>query len=306
MTVSRLSNPRRIVSSGIIAAGGTYGIHPDAADWRARAIANGGTVSTATINAVSRFCTSISNAGIRTLFRRLNLFCGDNLSACLVPLYRGPSATETYGNPTDVNANFVSGDFTETGTSGGLATGTGNTNKTLDTGLVPFNAGITESNSHLSYYSRGGNTSVGSVLSAGYFVSPTTYLLQHFINGTSGNANTFYRSGGASNAGIEGQNFDRTGHIISQRSSTGGTVYRNGANLNLTSSTTSTVTFAVDLPGSVRVFGRRQNSTGTLSVDQVISMTLQSYSIGLAFTNTQATDYYNAIQTFQADLTRNL
>lgn len=307
MTVSRLSNPRRIVSSGIIAAGGTYGIHPDAADWRARAIANGGTVSTATINAVSRFCTSISNAGIRTLFRRLNLFCGDNLSACLVPLYRGPSATETYGNPTDVNANFVSGDFTETGTSGGLATGTGNTNKTLDTGLIPFNAGLTETNSHLSYYSRGGNTSVGSVLAAGYFINSTAnYLLQHFINGTSGSVGMFYRSGGASNAGIENQNAERTGHIVTQRSSTGGAIYRNGANLNLTSTTTSTVTFTTDIPGPVRVFGRRFSTTGTLSVDQVISVTLQSYSIGLAFTNTQATDYYNAMQTFQTDLARNL
>lgn len=306
MSITRLTSPRRVSSLGISAAAGTYGIHPDAADWRARVIANGGTVSTATINAVSQFCASISaSAGTRALFRRLNLFCGDNLSACLVPLYRGPSLTETFGQPTDTNSNFVSGDFTETGTSGGLGTGSTNSTKTLDTGLVPFNAGITEANSHLSYYSRAGNTAVGAVIASGAG-APTTQNLQYFINGTSGSVGTFFRSGGGSNSGIEGQTALRTGHMIAQRSIAGGKMYRNGSDLAITSTTTSTVTFTTDLPVALRVFGRRFINSGTISTDQFIAITLQAYSIGLAFTDAQALDYYNAMQTFQTALTRNL
>jgi hypothetical protein len=49
MSLSRLSSPRRISSSGIAAAAGSYGLHPDARDWRDRVVANGGTVSAATL-----------------------------------------------------------------------------------------------------------------------------------------------------------------------------------------------------------------------------------------------------------------
>jgi len=97
-------------------------IHPEAADWANRVRANSGSVSGTTLNAVSKFCASISSAGIRDRFYRLNLFCGTGLAACLMPLYRGPSLGGTqYGGTTDTNNGpFVSGDYTETGTSGGL------------------------------------------------------------------------------------------------------------------------------------------------------------------------------------------
>jgi hypothetical protein len=54
-------------------------IHPEAADWANRVRANGGSVSGSTLTAVSRFCASISAAGIRDRFYRLNLFCGTGL-----------------------------------------------------------------------------------------------------------------------------------------------------------------------------------------------------------------------------------
>ena len=117
--------------------------HPEALAWRDAVVANGGTVSASTLAAVTTFCRSIDSAGLRDRFYRLNLFCGTGLEAALVPLYRGPSRTGTqYGFATDTNNNFVSGDYADTGASGGL-TGTGNNgvaagnSKHLNTGLPP-------------------------------------------------------------------------------------------------------------------------------------------------------------------------
>lgn len=110
------------------------GLHPEAADWRARVVANSGTVNTATVQAVDRFCRSIDANGLRSLIWRLNPMAGDNLSAALVPLYRATSASgAVQGNATDENDNFVSGDYAAT--SGLIGNGS---NKRLRTG-VPLN-----------------------------------------------------------------------------------------------------------------------------------------------------------------------
>jgi hypothetical protein len=274
----------------------------DAQAWITAVYANGGLVSTATANAVNTFCTSIESAGIRDRFYRLNLFAGSNLSAALVPLFRGPSLGGTqFGNTTDTNDNFVSGDYTETGTSGGLGTGATNSTKSLDTGLIPFNAGITHDNSHLCFYSRGGNTTTGAVIASGRSTAPQE-LLQWFINGSTGSVGQFYRSGGPTNSGMEGPSALRTGHMIAQRSGSGGAMYRNGSNLSLTSTTSSGVTFATGLPPAMRVFAR--NLQG--AVDQRIATTLQGYSIGVAFTDSQASSYYTAMQALQTELGRQL
>jgi hypothetical protein len=113
------------------------GVHPEANAWRTAVVANGGSVSASTMRAVSAFCNAIDAAGIRDRFYRLNLFAGTGLNACLVPLYRGQSRTGTqYGNATDTNNNFVSGDYSEVvglNANGSL----GSSNKYLDTGLSP-------------------------------------------------------------------------------------------------------------------------------------------------------------------------
>lgn len=110
--------------------------HPDALGWRNRVLRNGGSVSSlATMRAVSQFCWDIESAGLRNRFYRLNLFCGDQLAAALVPLFLAESATAvTRGSTTDTNIGpFVSGDFANTGATAGLK-GDGAT-KSLNTGL---------------------------------------------------------------------------------------------------------------------------------------------------------------------------
>jgi len=109
----------------------TRGFHPEAESWKTRVVANGGTVTTATVKAVSDFCKSIDSNGLRSLLWRVNLMCGSNLEAALVPLYRANSASgAVQGNTTDTNDHFVSGDYTET--SGLVGNGS---NKRLNTGL---------------------------------------------------------------------------------------------------------------------------------------------------------------------------
>jgi hypothetical protein len=136
------------------------GVHPEAAAWRSAVVANGGSVSASTMRAVSKFCADIDAAGIRDKLYRVNLFAGTGLNACLVPLYRGPSRTGTqYGNTTDTNQGpFVSGDYAETGASGGLK-GNGSS-KYLDTGLPgnTFSAG----DRHHSAYWNANSTLTGN------------------------------------------------------------------------------------------------------------------------------------------------
>lgn len=282
------------------------GLHPEAADWRSRVVANGGSASGSTLKAVDTFCKAIDSAGLRDRFYRLNLFAGTGLEACLVPLYRGQSRTGTqFGNTTDTNSNFVSGDYAETGASGGLGTGAGNATKSLDTGFVPFNAGMLHTDSHMSFYSVNGNTSTGSVMAAANAVTSTQHW-QWFLNGTSGAIPVFYRSGGPSNSGVEGANVSsRAGHLIAQRSGASAAIYRQGVNTGVATNTTNAVSWATGVPPAIRVFARRF-FTPNETTDQFISTTLQSYSLGLAFTDAQALAYHNALQSFQTALARQL
>lgn len=121
--------------------------HPEAIDWANRVRRNGGEVSAQTLAAVNQFCADIDAARIRDKIFRLNLFVGSNLSACLVPLFLGPSlAGIRYGNATDINVNFVAADYSEAGPSSGLS-GNGST-KYLNTGY-PVNTTLS-SNAHLA------------------------------------------------------------------------------------------------------------------------------------------------------------
>jgi hypothetical protein len=265
-------------------------------------LANGGTVTSTTLKAVSDFCTNIDKtAGLRACFYRLNLFCGTGLEACLVPLYRGTSRTATqWGNTTDTNGNFASIDYVETGSTGGL-TGNGST-KRLATGIDPVTAGLSHDNTHMSWYSRAQVTANASVVGAfgGGVTQPTWGALLF-----GGLSQIYYRSGGASNCGIEGATWsgaNRSGHLIALRNGSDAKVYRQGADLNLTVTVTNTNTWASASPGAPFVFAR--NNAGT--ADQFLLATLQGYSMGTAMTATQASAYYTAMQTFQTALGRQL
>ena len=267
-------------------------LHHEAIDWATRASANGGVISTATIRAVSAFCRAIDAAGIRGKLWRFSPFAGGNLSGCLVPLYRGPAhGGTTYGNATDVNSNFVSADYVDSGATGGLK-GNG-TNKSLNTGfLANTNAA---SNTHIA---------VGIVTAT----TLTSYRCPIGVyNGSSHALNIDERRGGG---GARSCTFTRVatatdqfgdsviaatlvpGNIVAAWP----TMYRNGS----ASGTDATTSESYPSAHSLSVFALTNVSTPINFTDARLGW----YSIGETMTAAQVVEYHNALVALRAALGR--
>jgi hypothetical protein len=271
----------------------------DAQDWVNRVYANGGTVSASTASAVNSFCNAIDAAGIRDRFYRLNLFAGTGLNAALVPLYRGQSRTGTqYGNTTDTNVGpFVSGDYTETGASGGLL-GDG-TSKYLATGLAAA-AVPAIATGHLSAYipslAAGGTRALLGAASGSQ-----QFQVTHRLSG-GGIVQVRAVWGGTANtddnfaAGVT--NVPGGLWTITRTSSTAITTYNNS-----TSKVTGT-TSTTPASHSVQWYVFAANSGGTAAL--FASHRMMSYSIGESMTDTQVSAYYAAMQALQTSLGRNV
>lgn len=250
----------------------------DAGDFFTRGEAAGGTYSPTTKVAVNAFVVSAKANGYWDKLTRINLFCGDNLAACLVPLKVGG------GSATDTNNNFVAGDYSE-------ATGlTGNgTTKYLNTGLLA--SALTANDTHLAVYNRtsgavGGGHHIGA-LSGGntfFFLSPFTdgTVYSDEYNGTTGRVT-------AAVSGI-------TGFVIGTRTTaTSHVIYRNGT------SAASNGTSGGTLPAfSFFVFA--SNSGG--SPTGFVSHNLAGYSIGTGLTAGNVTSYNTDLELFQDALGR--
>lgn len=267
--------------------------HPEALAWRTRVIANGGTVSASTLAAVSDFCAAIDAAGIRSKFRRMNPFAGSNLSACLVPLYRGESSTGTqYGGTTDANPGagpFVSGDYTETGANGGLL---GNsTSKHLNTGFRTQDLpGVNDC--HIAVWSREAPVTTTRRPIGCIRGSLEVYLIERRLGGNQA------RLGGGSNFNAVGDDFTAQSMIASRTSSTSAVLYKNGTSI---ATQTTTLTGVVSSTQAIGVFAALQNGT---TPQGFFPHRLCGYSIGGGFTAAQAASFHNAWAALQAALIR--
>lgn len=266
------------------------GINPDAQDWQTRVISAGGTVSAATFTAVNNFCNAINNAGLRDRFYRLNLFCGDNLTACLVPLYRGPTLTGTqYGNATDTNFGFVSGDYVETGSTGGLL---GASSKWLNTGfrtqdLPGVNA------VHIAVWSREANITETRRPIGCFGPTNDSYLIDRRLAVGGG---TLARLGGALNFSTGVADTSEQSIIASRTSSTSATLYKNGVSVATQTAALSGVTLSTQEFG---VFSADGTGAGGWFPHR-----LNGYSIGAGLTQAQVTAFHAAWTTFQLALNR--
>lgn len=272
------------------------GVHPEAASWRTRVVANGGSVSATTMRAVDAFCRTIDAAGIRDRFYRLNLFCGNSdstLAAVRTPLYRGQSRAGTQlGGTTDTNVNFVQGDYAETGASGGLD-GNGST-KYLNTGLAANSTAYGDR--HLCVYEIAKSPNAFDISIGARSSSPQT-----FFEMTTGNpASQFvFRSSDAVTSASESGYTAAGAMMMGVHPSTHtGVLYRNGASVGTANFSSRTNSYS----GNVFVFAG--NSDGSPSDHADIR--LGGYSIGLAMTAAQALAYYNTMQAFQAALSRSV
>lgn len=271
-------------------------VHPEAQSWAARVIANGGTFSGSTLAAVSKFCRDIDAAGIRDKFYRLNLFCGENLSAALVPLYRAESSTALVrGNANDTNNNFVSGDYNNTGALSGLK-GNG-TSKYLDTGL--FGNSVAASNAHLGIGLRATESRAASFRTAiGNYNGGDNSLeiALHAQNARTGSSffTRFATATDCAGNNIGGANGPlAVGDIIAAWPS----MYRNGSAVGATATTSQ------NYPSGHKMYVFANNNSNT-SVINYTDARINWYSIGLTFTAAQALSFYNAIAAFNTALSR--
>ena len=279
--------------------------HPEAALWAAAVVTNGGTVGSSTLAAVSKFCRDIDAAGIRDRFVRLSLFCGTGLSACLVPLYRGFSRTGTqYGNTTDTNNGpFVSGDYAETGASGGL-TGNGTSKYLLCGSVLPQ---VDRASSHMMVYgssltspSTGDRITIGAegASTAGVTLiahrdGANSPISRYFsANNNSGNP---WVDGAALGLGLAGGCF-----VGTAVSATDLRMFRNGSQIG----STQTVNRGTGAQTSTNMPVFAFSANGTIL--GYSAARLRGYSVGIGMTAAQVSAYYTAMQTFQTTLTRDV
>jgi hypothetical protein len=271
------------------------GVHPEAAAWRSAVVANGGSVSASTIKAVSDFCSAIDSAGIRSKIWRLSLLCGSDLNAALVPLYRGPSRTGTqYGNTTDTNNGpFVSGDYAETGASGGLKSN--GTSKHLDTGFEQSNIAL--SDIHLSASVRDLEDSFsGERTLLGIFDSNQTDFISLRQALTTGNIEFLAATFGGAAVSVAGASSHS--HVMGVRSSiTFAALYQSG-----TESATQTASVGSVATSSRAYFVFARNNNGT--ANNRTAARIRMYSIGQAIDATGAAAFAAAVAAFNTTLSR--
>lgn len=268
-------------------------IHPEAVEWASRVAANSSSVSAATLLAASDFCYAIDAAGIRDRFFRLSLMCGNSLSAALVPLYRGQGRAGTQFGGNDTNYNFASGDYAETGTSGGLL-GNGS-NKLLLTPLAGTDFGAAL-DTHCSVYWRGTDPIVTQRW-CGSFGGPVLMCETsgNSVGGRSGD-NTFMSTTiSASGTNQQGH------HVTSRTSQSDSRHFRNGLSIV---QRTDAITVVTPSATRMAVFAAAIDNAG--GGNSFVSRRIAAYSFGLGFTTTQAAAYYTAMQAFQSALGRNV
>ncbi|NDB60218.1 hypothetical protein EB001_17465 [bacterium] len=282
-------------------------LHIEAIDWHNRVVSNGGSVSPTTLKAVSDFCKSVDGAGIRSKFLRLNLFCGNNLNACTVPLYRGYSYGGTlYGSSTEANTNFVSSDYTETGSNKGLNGTTGS--KYLDTGLTigsAYTAGIRYASNHMGIYITDTNLSTAEWMGA----NDTNFGCYDSNAFAWYSLNTGAYIGGADSgdhaiATVAGTN---NGFALGTYTSiSAGATYRNGIDVtNTVGGLNFEFTAGNTLPLIVCATSYSYVGCGTTIINPANTI-VAGYSIGLGLTLSQSLSYNNAMQTFQTVLGRKI
>ena len=297
--------------SSLLLSNSSLNIHREAADWRNRVLTNGGSVSSNTLKAVSNFCYRIDAAGIRSKFLRLNLFCGNNLNACFTPLYRGPAFGTNYGGSMDSNQGpFGSGDYNERGSGGGL-TGSSYYAYYLDTGLnttAPYtNMGMAYNDIHSSVYlSALGTTEgwMGGVI-GGYVFGfegneyPGVTVFWSYVDYTNWN--------GPSGTYLSNTSYSNEGLIIGNiKSGNNAFLIKN---VNCTDSSSVSATSAIYTGTNTYImqsacgFGGGGNPEPSFCATDD---TIASYSLGLGFSSSEATAYYNAMNSFQTSLGRNV
>lgn len=264
-------------------------LHPEAANWAARVVANGGSVGSS-LSAVSKFCVDIDKAGLRSKFYRLSLLCGDNLLAALVPLYRSTAIGGTVlGLGTDENVGFVSGDYTLAGSLDNTAG-----SKYLRLNARPFStllpSGNDRQSGHVAVSCTGVNASPAGT-------SPIIGI-QTAGSGEAYHVNARYSGSQFIFWGTRAINWTPSAtsgrlNLINTRNAGRNSIYEGGVEGGGSTGATTTpdpdARFAVYASGS---------ASGTDAVAQSFAGRVYAYSIGAGLSASEAAAYNTALTTF--------
>jgi hypothetical protein len=201
-----------------------------------------------------------------------------------------------FGSETDTNVNFVSGDYNETGSSGGLK-GNGST-KYLTTGFLPTL--LTVGSNHLSAYITGAVTSGTYAAMLGAFTTPGGAELAIYSVDNSLSGVAYYATANSAGGGSASAIANPTGHSLGTATATNDRrFYVNGGQ----SGSTTTVSNTAALPTTVDIHILRRNSGSFVTWSNA---RIGAYSIGSGMTAAQASSFYTAMQAFQTALSRNV
>ncbi len=288
-----LTTRRSFIKSGLIFvptvfnAGAMWGavrygnMDPKVADWIARVRSAGGAVTGLSVVANDQFMKIATAGGLRSTLYRINTYTGLDLTACLQPL------VNTYGGASDINNNFVAGDYSE---ATGL-TGDG-TSKNINTTLVMTSLPDVNSGSMCAYIRTNSQESKLTMgVGAGGSTSAYGYLyirdVSNLIKGV------WFNEPGALTTGTDSSGLFQ----ISRTASNLITLYRNGA--SIATDTGSAGSFTATFPLAVHAW-----YDVTLGPTTFTARTLAGYGVTSGHTSTQATAYYAAWQRLQTILSR--
>jgi hypothetical protein len=252
-----------------------------------------GPLTTSWITATGETDTTILGA-LNTLESDMATYGLTAKMKALYPFVGGTSAKHKYNfmDARDLDAAFrlvFNGGWTHSST-GALPNGS---NGYANTKLIP-SSNLTQNNSHISIYNR--TNTDGLMVDMGtsqVTASAESILLTRWSNGTLLNHNTVFATR------MNPSNTDSRGHyIISRRSSSDMEAYKNGSSISTSSASSASA-------GNSIFLGAWYDSNQAMP-NYYSNREIAFSSIGDGLTDTEAANFYTAVQAFQTTLARNI
>lgn len=250
-----------------------FGYDEDAQAFFDRVTTAGGSLSLTEKNSVNTFVLDLKFYGLWTKMKAIYPMVGASAAACAQNL-KSSSFTGTFNG----GVTYASTGITGNGTTG-----------FMNTSFIP-STNLTTSSGHWSFYSRtsasnAGVYEIGSTQNS--ILGPFNALITKFSNGL------FYAAYGNYNLTVS--NSDSSGFfIVNRNSSTNTTAYRNNVKIIDTSQTASL--------SNVPFYVLAENVANTAASFSTKQCALSTFGDGLS--NTEASDFYTSVQSFQTNLSR--
>jgi hypothetical protein len=264
-----------------VMGGGGAAFDVDAQAFFDRVAAAGGTLTTTEQNATNQLVLDMKSAGIWTSMKAVYPMVGASAAACA--------------------QNLKSSSFTGTFTSGWTFASTGvtpnGTSAYMDTNLLPSTQ-LTASSTHISYYSRTQNTT-NNGLAMGSYQNGYAYGIELSIHRNSEPVNKTYTTLNSNYSGsaLCGNVSNTQGYYLSSRTSSSSLkMFKNATSIG-----SYLVLSTLNLPSyNLYLAGSNEFNTAAAFFNKECSLA----SIGDGLTDTQASDFYTAVQIFNTTLGR--